>query len=147
MKFAILGPGGIANKMAYTVQQLEGMELYAVASRDYDRAKAFAEKWGFEKAYGSYEEMVEDPEIELIYISTPHLCRIFKKHTGMTVSHYINHVKLQHGCELLVHTNMSITEIALQCGFNSSMYFCKTFKSQMGCTPTEFREATGLPKY
>ena len=44
MKFAILGPGNIANKMARTVNALEGMELYAVASRDLDRAKAFAEK-------------------------------------------------------------------------------------------------------
>ena len=81
------------------------------------------------------------------YISTPHLCRFFKKHTGMTVSHYMNHVKLQHGCDLLVNTDLSITEIAMECGFNSSMYFCKTFKSQIGCTPSEFRENTGVPKY
>lgn len=95
-----------------------------------------------------YKEITHLDDIAAqFYISTPHLCRIFKKHTGMTVSHYINHVKLQHGCELLVHTDMSITEIALECGFNSSMYFCKTFKSQIGCTPSEFREATGLPKY
>ena len=72
MKFAILGPGNIANKMARTVNALEGMELYAVASRDLDRAKAFAEKWGAEKAYGSYEELVKDPEVEIVYIATPH---------------------------------------------------------------------------
>ena len=97
MKFAILGPGGIANKMAYTVQQLEGMELYAVASRDYDRAKAFAEKWGFERAYGSYEEMVEDPEIELIYISTPH-------------SHHYQYAKLclEHGKQILVEKAFTV---------------------------------------
>jgi len=97
MKFAILGPGGIANKMAYTVQQLEGMELYAVASRDYDRAKVFAEKWGFEKAYGSYEEMVEDPEIELIYISTPH-------------SHHYQYAKLclEHGKHILVEKAFTV---------------------------------------
>lgn len=97
MKFAILGPGGIANKMAYTVQQLDGMELYAVASRDYDRAKAFAEKWGFEKAYGSYEEMVEDPEIELIYISTPH-------------SHHYQYAKLclEHGKHILVEKAFTV---------------------------------------
>ena len=97
MKFAILGPGGIANKMAYTVQQLDGMELYAVASRDYDRAKVFAEKWGFEKAYGSYEEMVEDPEIELIYISTPH-------------SHHYQYAKLclEHGKHILVEKAFTV---------------------------------------
>ncbi len=91
MKFAILGPGNIANKMAYTVQQLDGMELYAVASRSYDRAKEFAEKWGFEKVYGSYEELVKDPEVELVYIATPH-------------SHHYQYAKLclEHGKHILV---------------------------------------------
>lgn len=72
MKFSILGPGGIAEKMAETIQKLDGVEAYAVASRSMDRAKAFADKWGFEKAYGSYEELVKDPEVELVYIATPH---------------------------------------------------------------------------
>ena len=39
---------------------LEGVESYAVASRDMEKARAFAEQWGFEKAYGSYEEMLSD---------------------------------------------------------------------------------------
>ena len=97
MKFAILGPGGIANKMAYTVKQLEGMELYAVGSRDFARAKAFAEKWGFEKAYGSYEELVKDPEVEFIYISTPH-------------SHHYEYAKLclEHGKHILVEKAFTV---------------------------------------
>ena len=63
MKFSILGPGGIARSMAKAVKGLEnqGVEAYAVASRNLERAKAFADEWGFEKAYGSYEEMLEDP--------------------------------------------------------------------------------------
>ena len=76
------------------------------------------------------------------YVSTPHLCRVFKKNTGMTISHYLNHVKVQHACDLLVHTKKNILDIALECGFNSSMYFCKTFKEQVGCTPSEFRNST-----
>lgn len=97
MKFAILGPGGIARKMARTVKALEGMELYAVASRDLERAKAFAEQWGFEKAYGSYEEMVEDPEVELVYISTPH-------------SHHYQYAKLclEHGKHILVEKAFAV---------------------------------------
>ena len=72
MKFSILAPGGIARKMAEAVSGLESVQRYAVASRTYDKAKAFADEWGFEKAYGSYEEMLEDPEVELVYIATPH---------------------------------------------------------------------------
>lgn len=72
MKFAILGPGKIARKMAEAVTRLQEVECYAVASRDLKRSKEFAETWGFEKAYGSYEEMLSDPEVELVYVATPH---------------------------------------------------------------------------
>ena len=90
-----------------------------------------------------YKEITHLDEISAqFFVSTPHLCRIFKKHTGMTISHYVNHVKIQHACELLVNTDKTITEIALECGFNSSMYFCKTFKKQINCTPSEFRSST-----
>ncbi len=72
MKFAIMGPGRIAHSMARTVAQMPGVECYAVASRSIERAQEFAKEWGFEKAYGSYEELVNDPQVELIYVATPH---------------------------------------------------------------------------
>lgn len=72
MKIGILGLGKIARTMAYTVQQMDEASAYAVASRDIEKARAFAKEYGFEHAYGSYEEMVADPEVELIYIATPH---------------------------------------------------------------------------
>ena len=81
MKFAIFGPGNIAKCMAEAVTPLEKVERYAVASRDLDRAQAFAKEWDFEKAYGSYEELVADPEVELIYVATPH-------------SHHYEHAKM-----------------------------------------------------
>lgn len=74
MRIGILGLGKIAKTMAYTVQKLDGASAYAVASRSLDKAKAFAEEYGFERAYGSYEELAEDPGVELIYIATPHSC-------------------------------------------------------------------------
>ena len=72
VKFGILATGNIAGSMAKAVQQLEEIECCAVASRSYEKAKDFADKWGFEKAYGSYEELVNDPEVELIYVASPH---------------------------------------------------------------------------
>ena len=72
MKLAILGPGRIAATVAPALVALPQIECYAVASRDLERSRAFAEKFGFEKAYGSYEEMLSDPEVELVYITTPH---------------------------------------------------------------------------
>ena len=76
LKFAILGCGHIATKMAKAVKALEkrgmGVECYAVASRSLDKAQKFASEYGFERAYGSYEELAQDPDVDLIYIATPH---------------------------------------------------------------------------
>lgn len=72
MKLAILGPGRIADTVTPALVALPEIECYAVASRNLERAKAFAEKYGFEKAYGSYEQMLSDPEVQLVYITTPH---------------------------------------------------------------------------
>ncbi|HIV26129.1 MAG TPA: Gfo/Idh/MocA family oxidoreductase [Candidatus Scatomonas pullistercoris] len=72
MRIGILGAGGIAATMAETIRPLEGVESYAVAARDLERARAFAEKWGFERAYGSYEEMLADDQVDLVYIAVPH---------------------------------------------------------------------------
>ena len=72
MNIGFIGAGQIANTMAYTMQRMEDVNLYAVAARDLDRAEAFAAQYGFEKAYGSYGEMLLDPNVELVYIATPH---------------------------------------------------------------------------
>ena len=76
MKLGILGSGYIAAKMAEAVKALEknnlGVDAYAVASRDLSRAQQFAKSNGFQKAYGSYRELAEDPNVDLIYIATPH---------------------------------------------------------------------------
>ena len=72
LKMAILGAGGIASTMAGTISRMEQVECYAVGSRSMEKAQAFAQKFGFQKAYGSYEELVKDEEVELVYIATPH---------------------------------------------------------------------------
>lgn len=70
-KVGILGAGHIAGKVADTLEKLDGVEAYAVASRDIEKAEAFGEKYNIFKRYGSYEELVNDSEVELIYIATP----------------------------------------------------------------------------
>lgn len=71
-KIGIIGCGGIAKKMAATLGKMKEVQRYAVASRNQEKAQAFANEWGFEKAYGSYEELANDPQVDLIYIATPH---------------------------------------------------------------------------
>ena len=72
MKIGILGAGNISRKTAPAMVALPEIECYAVASRSAQKARAFAEEFGFQKAYGSYGEMLDDPEVELVYIATPH---------------------------------------------------------------------------
>lgn len=72
LKMAIMGAGSIANKMADTITKMNDVKAYAIAARDTERAAAFAKKYGFTKFYGSYEEMLKDPEVQLVYIATPH---------------------------------------------------------------------------
>lgn len=72
MRIGIIGAGNIAGVLARTFARMDGVECYAIASRTKEKAQAFAEKYGFEVAYGSYEELVEDPKVELVYIATPH---------------------------------------------------------------------------
>ena len=72
MKMAIMGAGSIAIKMANTINGMSNVEAYAIGARDLERAQAFAAEYKFAKAYGSYEEMLADPEIDLVYVATPH---------------------------------------------------------------------------
>lgn len=90
INMAILGAGNIARTMAETINKMENVQPYAVASRDYNKANAFAKEYGFKKAYGSYEELVKDEKVDLIYVATPH-------------SHHFEHARLciMHGKAVL----------------------------------------------
>ena len=68
----IIGAGHIAEKMAFTLNRMEDAAAYAVASRSLEKAENFARVHGMEKAYGSYEELLDDPQVDLVDVATPH---------------------------------------------------------------------------
>ncbi len=72
MKTGIIGAGGIAGVMAGTIRKMDSAECIAVAARDISRAGKFAEEYDIPRAYGSYEELLADPDVELVYIALPH---------------------------------------------------------------------------
>ena len=83
MKVGIIGTGWIAEKAAITLKGLveralkgdasaAACEAYAVGSRSQDTADAFAAKWHIKRAYGSYAELIADPDVDLVYVGTPH---------------------------------------------------------------------------
>ena len=72
VKWGIIGAGQISAKFAKALNSLDHTELTAIASRDLNKAIDFAGRFHVKKMYGSYEEMIKDPEIDVIYIGTPH---------------------------------------------------------------------------
>ncbi|HFU4090325.1 TPA: Gfo/Idh/MocA family protein [Streptococcus suis] len=70
-KWATLGTGVIANELVQALQAMGG-NLYSVANRTYDKGVEFAQKYGIEKVYQEIDDVFEDPEVDIIYISTPH---------------------------------------------------------------------------
>lgn len=72
LRWGIMGPGWIAERFTESVQAHTDQVIAAVASRSLSRAKAFAESFGIPTAYGSYEELAAAPDIDIVYVCTPH---------------------------------------------------------------------------
>ena len=90
-RIGIIGAGWIAHKMTLGIAPLKDIEIYAIASRSIEKAKEFATEHNIPAAYGSYEDMLDDPEVDLVYIATQH-------------SHHFAHamLALEHGKPVLV---------------------------------------------
>jgi len=69
-----------------------------------------------------------------------YLCRLFKESLRMSPVEYINKVRVDKAMELLINTDMSVSEIAFECGFDNISYFIKVFKKYMHTTPLKFRK-------
>lgn len=119
MKVAIMGAGVIARSMCKTILGMKAkgrpVELYAVASRNLDKAIGFARENGVRRAYGSYEQMLQDPAVDLVYIATPH-------------SHHAEQMKLciQYGkavlCEKAFTPNLHQAEKVLALAHEKGVY-------------------------
>lgn len=72
MRVGIIGAGWIAEKAAITLNGLRECNCYAIASRSIEKAEEFARRWNVPKAYGSYADLIADPDIDLVYVATPH---------------------------------------------------------------------------
>lgn len=84
-KWGVLGLGKIAGKFCTDLKHVKDAELYAVASRDHQKAKEFAIAHNATMAYGSYQQMLEDKEVDVVYIATPHVFHY--QHTKLSLSY------------------------------------------------------------
>ena len=74
MNVGIIGAGHIAEKAARTLSAMDDMQCLAIGSRSLEKAQAFADRFGIPRAYGSYADLLSDPEIGLVYVAVPHSC-------------------------------------------------------------------------
>jgi len=83
--WGILAPGNIASKFVAELKGIEFARVLAVGSRDLSRATAFAAAHGIARSYGSYEALAADPDIDIIYIASPHV--FHAEHTKLCLKH------------------------------------------------------------
>jgi predicted dehydrogenase len=86
IRWGILGCGRIARKFAADLTLVGGAELSAVAARRIDNARAFANEFPAPHVHGSYEDLVNNPEVDVIYIASPHA--LHHEHTLLCLNHH-----------------------------------------------------------
>ena len=89
----------------------------------------------------NYQGDIDLKEIaEVAHMAPASVCRFFKNSTGLTIFEYLNKIKINYSCQLLLNTDLNILDISYDCGFNNLSHFNKQFKKFIGATPTEFRK-------
>lgn len=120
IKWGILGTGNIAAKFANGLSKSKKGELYAVGSRSIESASAFAEKYPAVRAYGSYDELINDPDVQVVYISLPnHLHAEWTIKCAQAGKHIL--------CEKPFTVNQGEAEIALEVVRQSGVFFMEAF--------------------
>jgi len=116
--WGILGAGNIAGKFVSDFEQVTNGKVVAVGSRSNEKSKEFAQQYSIEKAYGSYEELVNDPSIDVIYVATPHtfhfehamLCLRHNKHVLCEKPVTINATQFNQLIEVAKQRNLLLME-------------------------------------
>lgn len=90
------------------------------------------------KNYG--QKIMQDDIARQLHISVRYLAKLFRLYMGVSLSNYINIFRINRSTELMLKTNLSLTEIALRVGFNDSQHFSKVFMQVMNSTPSQYRK-------
>jgi AraC-like DNA-binding protein len=94
----------------------------------------------------NYQEEIKLEEIaDLVNMAPASTCRFFKSSTGLSIFEYLNKIKIDYACKLLLNTEQNIVDISYDCGFNNLSHFNKQFRKFIGKTPTQFRKIRQNP--
>lgn len=90
----------------------------------------------------NYSRKIKLSELsDLIHVSENYFCGYFKKFTGITPFEQINETRVKKAAALLSDSDLTVSEVAVKCGFENLSYFTRKFKSIVGCTPIDYRKA------
>lgn len=78
---------------------------------------------------------------DLIHLTESNFCKFFKKATGKTYSNYINEIRINEACRLLVQTEKTVSQISFECGFETLSYFNRVFMKIKQMTPSKYKES------
>ncbi|MEN8229136.1 MAG: AraC family transcriptional regulator [Bacteroidota bacterium] len=89
----------------------------------------------------NYQNDIDLYEVaDIVHMAPASACRFFKSSTGLTIFEYLNKIKIDYSCQLLMNTDLNIVDISYDCGFNNLSHFNKQFRKFIGKTPTQFRK-------
>jgi len=89
----------------------------------------------------NYQNEIDLDEVaDIVHMAPASVCRFFKSSTGLTIFEYLNKIKIDYSCQLLMNTDQNIVNISYDCGFNNLSHFNKQFRKFIKKTPTEFRK-------
>jgi predicted dehydrogenase len=118
--WGILAPGNIARKFAAELQQLDNARIYAVGSRNADRANEFADAFGAEHRYNNYEDLAADPAVDIIYIASPH--GLHAEHAMLCLNHHKPVL-----CEKALALNQKEVDKMMVCACKNGVFFSEAF--------------------
>lgn len=116
-----------------------------LASADYVRSKFQTKNTRIRMIHEflmkNYQDDIDLEEVAgIVHLAPASVCRFFKSSTGLTIFEYLNKIKIDFSCQLLLNSDLNIVDISFDCGFNNLSHFNKQFKKFMGKTPTQFRK-------
>ena len=119
-----------------------------LASEDYVKAKFATTNKRINNIHEflmkNYQNDIDLKEVaEIAHMAPASVCRFFKNTTGLTIFEYLNKIKIDYSCQLLLNTDLNILDISYDCGFNNLSHFNKQFRKFTGITPTQFRNLRG----
>jgi AraC-like DNA-binding protein len=87
-----------------------------------------------------YHKMYLKESADLIHLTESNFCKFFKKATGKTYSDYVNEIRINETCRLLIQTDKTVSQISFECGFETLSYFNRVFLYKKEMTPSVYRK-------